>query len=104
MLLNKRIDLPIVVVSGVLDLAHGTVRLNQGVASMDGAAVAGLMLRLVVAGVRVCHGIRVVVFGVGLELHNHIEVQKKRVTLDNELINFQDIVFRGDLLKILYKF
>lgn len=62
------------VVSGVLDLADGTVRLNQGVASMDGATVAGFVLRLVVASVRVSHGVRVVVFGVGLESNIHIEV------------------------------
>lgn len=59
-----------VVVSGVLDLADRTVRLNQGVASMDGATVTGLVLRLVVTSVGVRHGVRVVIFGVGLELHN----------------------------------
>lgn len=91
-----------VVVSGVLNLAYGTVGLNQGVASMNGATVAGLVLGLVVTSVRVSHGVRVVVFGVGLESHNHIEVHTRncesRRTLDNELIYFKDIEFRGDYL------
>lgn len=64
---DEIMDLPVVVISGVLDLADGAVRLNQRVASMDGPAVAGFVLRLVVASVRVSHGVRVVIFGMGLE-------------------------------------
>lgn len=72
-----------VVVSGVLDLANGTVRLNQGVASMNGATVAGFVLGLVVTSVRVSHGVRVVVFGVGLESHNHIGIYIYLLTVCN---------------------
>ncbi|CAH1644406.1 unnamed protein product [Spodoptera littoralis] len=54
----------VVVVSGVLYFAHGTVRLNQGVAAVHGTTVAALVLGLVVAGVGVSHGVSVVVFGV----------------------------------------
>lgn len=55
------------VISGVFDLADGAVRLDQGIESMDSIAIAGFVLRLVVTGVRVSHGVSEVVFGVGLE-------------------------------------
>lgn len=54
-------------ISGVFDLADGAIRLDQGVVSMDSVAIAGLMLRLVVTGVRVSNGVREVVFGVSLD-------------------------------------
>lgn len=56
-----------VVISGVLNLADGTVRLNQGVAAVDGATVTGLVLGLVVTSVGVSHRVCVVIFGVRLE-------------------------------------
>lgn len=54
-------------ISGVLDFADGAIRLDQRVVSMDRVAVAGLVLRLVVTGVRVSHGVSEVVFGVSLK-------------------------------------
>lgn len=54
-------------ISGVLDLTDGAIRLDQRVISMDSVAVAGFVLRFVVTGMRVSHGIREVVFGVSLE-------------------------------------
>lgn len=55
------------VVSGVVYFAHGTIRLDQGVASVYYATVAALVLGLVVAGVGVRHGVREVVFRVRLK-------------------------------------
>lgn len=55
-------------ISGVLDLADRAIRLDQGVISMDRVAIAGFVLRLVVTGVRVSHGVRKVVLGVSLKI------------------------------------
>lgn len=56
------------VVSGVFNLAYGTIRLDQGVVSMYDITIAGLMLRLVVTSVGVRHGVREVIFGVDLAI------------------------------------
>lgn len=61
-----------VVVSGVLYFAHGTVRLDQGVAAVHGATVAALVLGLVVSGVGVGHGVSVVILRVGLKYQYYI--------------------------------
>lgn len=52
--------------SGVLNLADGTIRLSEGVVSVHGVTVAALVLRLVVAGMGVSHGISEVVFRVSV--------------------------------------
>lgn len=57
------------IVSGVFDLADGTIGLHQRVESMDSVTVAGLVLRLVVSGVGVRYGVREVIFGVSLQLY-----------------------------------
>lgn len=64
-----------VVVSGVFYFAYGTVRLDQGVASMYSTTVAALMLGLVVTGVGIGNGIRVVVFRVRLRIFNYIIIK-----------------------------
>lgn len=63
-------NLPVVGISGVLNLADGAVRLSQGVVSVHGVTVAALVLGLVVTGVGVSHGVSVVVFGVSLNDKN----------------------------------
>jgi hypothetical protein len=59
-------SLPIVVVSRVRDLAEGAIRLEQGVFTLHYISVAAFVLGLVVAGMGVSHGVRVVVLGVRL--------------------------------------
>lgn len=57
----------IVIIGGVLHGAHRTVGLDQRVGALDNIAIAHLMLRLHIAGVRVGHTVVVVVLGVGLQ-------------------------------------
>lgn len=54
----------IMMVGGVLDSSDGTVRFDQGVRSMDGISISGLVLAVDVPGVWVMDGISVVVVGV----------------------------------------
>lgn len=61
------IALPAVLVTMVVDLPDGTVRLMQRVEALYDIAVARLVLGLVVAGVRVLNFISEVVFGVCLQ-------------------------------------
>lgn len=72
---------PVVVVSGVGDLAERTVRLQQGVFALHDIAITDLVLGLVVASVRVFHRVGVLVFGVSLQkcekmsnMHNYVDV------------------------------
>lgn len=58
--------LPMMVISGVLYFADGTIRLNEGVAAVNSTTVTALVLGLVVTGVGVSHGVSVVVFRVRL--------------------------------------
>lgn len=62
------IALPTVLVTMVVDLPDGTVRLMQRVEALYDIAVARLVLGLVVAGVRVLNFISEVVFGVCLQI------------------------------------
>lgn len=57
-----------VVISGVLHGAHGAIGLQETVLAMYDVTVSDLVLRLVIAGVRVSHGVGELVFWVGLEL------------------------------------
>ncbi|GBP81515.1 hypothetical protein EVAR_63031_1 [Eumeta japonica] len=54
----------VVVVGGVLHLADGAIGLQQRVLAVHDVAVAGLLLRLIVAGVAVGDGVREVIFGI----------------------------------------
>ena len=55
------------VIGGVGHLAEGAIRLQQRVLSLHHITIAALVLGLVVASVRVLHGVRVLVFGVRLK-------------------------------------
>lgn len=56
-----------VVIGGVFYFADGTVRFDEGVASVHGTTVAAFVLGLVVTGVGVGNGVREVVFGMRLK-------------------------------------
>lgn len=56
-------------IGGVLDSASLTVRLDQGVLTLDVVALSGLMLFLDITGVRVIHGVREVVLCRRVLLH-----------------------------------
>lgn len=56
----------VVVIGGVLHGPDGAVGLEQGVGALHDVAITELLLLLVVAGVPVRYGVRVLVFGVGL--------------------------------------
>lgn len=56
----------IVVVSGVGDLAYGAIGLQQRVSTLYDVAVTDFVLRLVIPGVGILNGVRVLVFGVGV--------------------------------------
>lgn len=58
------------VISGVVYFTYGTIRLDEGVATMYGTTIAALVLALVVTGVGVSHGVSIVVFGVSLDKHS----------------------------------
>lgn len=58
--------LPAVLITMVVDLPDGTIRLVQRVEALHDVTVARLVLRLVVAGVRILYFVREVVFGVRL--------------------------------------
>ena len=55
------------VISGVGDLAEGTIGLEQRVFTLDDVTVADFMLFLVVTSVGVGYGVRVIIFGMGLK-------------------------------------
>lgn len=55
------------VVSRVRDLTEGAIGLEERVFSFYDITIADLVLRLVVTGVGVLNGVRVLVFGVSLE-------------------------------------
>lgn len=54
----------VVVISGVVDSANGTVGLHQGVGSLDHISIASLLLGLDVSGVVVIHSVLEFVLGV----------------------------------------
>lgn len=54
------------VISGVRDLAEGTIGLQQRVFSLDDITIAALMLGFVITGMGVLHGVGVMIFRVGL--------------------------------------
>lgn len=60
-------SLPIMVISRVVDSAHGTVGLDEGVLALHDVTVAGFPLALLVAGVAVSDAVVELVAGVGLE-------------------------------------
>lgn len=60
-------NIPIMVVSRVSDLAERAIRLKQRVFSFHDVSVTHLVLGLVVTGVGVFNGVRVLIFGVSLE-------------------------------------
>lgn len=53
----------IVLVGGVVDGTNGTIGLHERVLTLDGVAVACLVLRLDIAGVEVIHAVFESVFG-----------------------------------------
>ena len=55
------------VISGVGNLAEGTIGLEQRVFTLDDVTVADFMLFLVVTSVGVGYGVRVIIFGMGLK-------------------------------------
>lgn len=61
----------IVLVGGVVHGADGTIGLHQGVLSLDGVTIAGLVLRLHISGVEVIHAVLESIFGRSL-LRNNI--------------------------------
>lgn len=56
------------VISCVRDFTEGAIRLEQRVLSLHYISISALVLRFVVSGVRIFHGVRVVVFRVGLKI------------------------------------
>lgn len=62
---HNRIE-AIMVVGDVIDDAHRTVRLHQGVRTLDDVSVSHLRLGLLVAGMRIGHTVFVLVFRVSL--------------------------------------
>lgn len=67
MTITLKCELPIVLVSGVLDHADGSVSLVQAVDSLNSITVAALMLVLDVVGVGVFYSVLVSVFGMSLQ-------------------------------------
>lgn len=57
------------VVSRVRHLTEGAIGLEERVLSFYDITIADLVLRLVVTGVGVLNGVRVLVFGVSLEMY-----------------------------------
>lgn len=56
----------IVVVSGILHVAHRTVSLDQRVFAVNSISITALVLGLVVTRMSVSHGLREIIFGMSL--------------------------------------
>lgn len=63
---HQFLSLPIMVVSGVVDSAHGTIRFNQRVLSLHDVTIARFPLTLLIAGVAVSDSVVELVAGVRL--------------------------------------